>query len=450
MPTRFHGPALRLPLASALPASLLGALSGTLISPPAHASDEKIVTSAGIHLVFRFGERPLEVGLGADVRISKILDYQGICLPRDAWTGVGGYMRATWFFVGSVQVGAGVHLAFETDPGDWVLDTDLGWAWTTSPRGNHHGLELGLSLGNFPFDLAIARVGLGFPDDGPAVSGQLGVGGRVPGVLNEDGGTCVIGRPLRVDGQQRLAAFTFGRPTFHGTRAAANLSPEARTALGRAWLEAARAERASVPAFLALARDLKKTAAPRALVRRAVAAANDERHHARLCEDLVSRSLGSELRTHTPPVPPRHEDHEARLVRLALESWSDGCIGEATAARRAERGLAGMPKSKHPATRAALHQIARDEHQHAELAWSVLEHTLARGGRRVRDAVAAAVHEVNPPSEDEETRGARLTDPRAWRELGRLDHEAVSSCHEAVTSTATRRVRSLLDRHCRG
>lgn len=446
MPTRLHRPALRLPLASALPASLLGALSGTLIAPTAHASDEELVVSAGIHLVFRFGERPVEVGLGADVRISKILDFQGICQPREAWAGVGGYLRATWFFIDAVQVGAGVHLAFETDPGDWVIDTDLGWTWDTSPTGSQHGLELGLSYGKFPIDLAIARVGLAFPDEGPAVSAQLGLGARLPGTFGEAGGGCIIGRPLRVAGEQRLADFTFGQPTHK----AVGLSPETRTALGRAWLEAARAERASVPAFLALARDLKKTDAPRALIRRAVAAATDEHRHARLCEDLVSRSTGSELRTHTPPVPPPNETREARLVRLALESWSDGCVGEATAARRAGRGLAGMPKTKHPATRAALHQIARDEHRHAELAWSVLEHTVTRGGNRVRDAVAAAVHEVSPPSHDEETRGALQTDPRAWRELGRLDHEAVLSCHEEVTNQATRRVRALLDRRLRG
>lgn len=425
--------------------SLVGALSGALISSPAHALDEDLVASPAIHLIFQFGQHPLEVGLGVDLRLTKILDFQGSCLPREAWTGIGGYVRATWFFIDSVQVGAGVHLAFETEASDWVVDTDLGWTWKAAPGGKQHGLELGLSYGKFPIDLALARVGLAFADDGPAVSGQLGLGARAPGTFDKDGGTCIIGRPLRVAGQQRLAPFSLGP----ATRSAEGLAPETRTALGRAWLEAARAERASVPAFIALAHDLARADAPHALIRRAVAAAHDERRHARLCEDLVARSTGSGLRTYTPPLPPQHEDREARFVRLALESWSDGCIGEATAARRAERGFAGMPKTKHPATRAALHQIARDEHRHAELAWSVLEHTLERGGRRVRDAVAAAVREVSPPSEDEETRGARRSDPRAWRALGRLDHEAVLSCHEAVTRDATRRVRALLDRRTR-
>src|SRR6185312_12184135 len=86
-----------------------------------------------------------------------------------------------------------------------------------------------------PFDLGVARVGCGSPPGG----------GRRPAEL------------VRAD--------TTGRE-----------------AVGRWLAEAAQLEAASVPAFEILARELTAHDAPRELVARALAAADDERRHARI------------------------------------------------------------------------------------------------------------------------------------------------------------------------
>ena len=77
---------------------------------------------------------------------------------------------------------------------------------------------------------------------------------------------------------------------------------------------------------------------------------------------------------------------ESGLVRLAVESWLDGCLGEGRAALEAEEAAR---RAHDPAARRIQGMIAQDEARHAELAWQVVDWALARGGRRVQGALRA-------------------------------------------------------------
>src|SRR5439155_16644581 len=82
------------------------------------------------------------------------------------------------------------------------------------------------------------------------------------------------------------------------------------------------------------------------------------------------------------------------LVRLAAESWIDGCLGEGAAARRAGRAAR---LARHDGTRRALVRIERDESRHAELAWDVVRWAVDRGGTDARDAIRDLAARMPPP-----------------------------------------------------
>jgi hypothetical protein len=114
----------------------------------------------------------------------------------------------------------------------------------------------------------------------------------------------------------------------------------------------------------------------------------------------------------------------AGLVRLAVESWVDGCLGEgvAAAAAREEAKLA-----TDATLRAAQTTIATDEAQHAELAWDVLEWALATGQSQVKSALRATA-QAAPTTSTGTTQGfARhgILSSTRYQELASL-HQAES------------------------
>jgi len=157
--------------------------------------------------------------------------------------------------------------------------------------------------------------------------------------------------------------------------------------LASAWLDDARAELASVPAFLRLARELDAVGAPRELRRAALAAADDERFHAAAAFGMASRWRCSALLAAPLSAPPRFDRASlSALTRLAVEAWEDGCLGEGTAALCARRALRCVRDEQAART---LELVAPDEERHAQLSWQVLEWCWKAGGPRVRDAVVA-------------------------------------------------------------
>ena len=71
-------------------------------------------------------------------------------------------------------------------------------------------------------------------------------------------------------------------------------------------------------------------------------------------------------------------------MRLATESWLDGCLAEGMAA---ERALSASRRAIEGGARTAQRAIARDEARHAELGWNILRWATHVGSDDARDAV---------------------------------------------------------------
>ena len=187
-----------------------------------------------------------------------------------------------------------------------------------------------------------------------------------------------------------------------------------RTRIAAHWAAEASAECASIPAFLALARDLRRAGAPASLVRAAQHAAREEATHTRLCTAMASRHAGATIHAITPTVPEAVDaDHAALLERIALESLWDGCVAEGAAAAGARRSAR---RARDGAARDALEVIARDEAGHSALARDILAFCRSTGGRRVRHALGESIERRRAP---EETRLDASTDEPSTMSIDR-------------------------------
>jgi hypothetical protein len=291
-------------------------------------------------------------------------------------------------------------------------------------ESGQHGIHVG-ALNTFSSVFVDAPVRVAIPlSTGPFIpEGSIGIGFHYFPPFGAPASGCTVGRPLRVgDAVVLPPALVVGPGACHSAR----IDRETREALAGAWLADAQTECASIPAFLALARDLEAVGAPAFLIAQALAAAGDEARHTALCSELASSFAGWRITpAEVAPPTPRDADRRSALLRLALESWHDGCLGEGAAAVRAKRALAGTAGS---AAAKALAVIARDEARHAELGWRVLAYCLAEGGRNVRDALAGAIlaPERSPP-EVEMEREVDRTATRSHGRLGRAEAEAAWS-----------------------
>jgi hypothetical protein len=181
-----------------------------------------------------------------------------------------------------------------------------------------------------------------------------------------------------------------GRPVRHGSYVCDGPLPvstgsSAAQLSAAGFARAAQLECAAVSAFLQLALELRQLGAPAALVARALDAARDELRHTQLCERLAGRGLRLSVRSQLPPVHVRsHLTRRELRVRLAEESWLDGCLAEGSAARQA---AAAADCTLDSATHKVLQTVAREEARHAALAWDVLDHCLSREPQAVRAAL---------------------------------------------------------------
>jgi hypothetical protein len=168
-----------------------------------------------------------------------------------------------------------------------------------------------------------------------------------------------------------------------GRRPEGYVDSAARDASIGAWLEeVGRLEAASVPAFERLARELSFHDAPRSLVRRARRAMRDEVVHTRMVAALARRH-GASVR----PARVRRMKERA-LEAIAIENAVEGCVHETLGAIVA---VHQAQAAQDPKLRAAFVRIARDETRHAELAWDVLDWSLARIDPKARDGVGASL-----------------------------------------------------------
>jgi hypothetical protein len=166
-------------------------------------------------------------------------------------------------------------------------------------------------------------------------------------------------------------------------------TPPPPTSVGEYFARCAFLEAASVPAFRRLARELRALGAPEPLVVSAERAARQEVRHARRMTHFARRHGAT-------PARPRVKRMGLRDARsVALENAVEGCVREAYGALvakwQAERVV-------DPELKRALAGIARDEIEHAAIAWQVaawLEPRLCAAERReVDDARRRALAEL--------------------------------------------------------
>ena len=241
-------------------------------------------------------------------------------------------------------------------------------------RGTEPGLVLQAGGEVSALLLLNARGGYAFGRDG-----EFAVGLRFPPLSTSSSCVSTTGRPLRRnDARAPVAGAQWCAPPRDRARD---------DSAARVWTERACLEWASVPAFCELAQQLQASGAPATLIARAREAAADELRHAVLSAETAASLAGAPALGLDPPVTSDRAaaGGGAGVVRLAVESYLDGCIGEATAAAVAAReaDLAG------DADLARMQgTIARDEARHAELAWDILAWTLAVEPKTTRAALA--------------------------------------------------------------
>jgi hypothetical protein len=220
-------------------------------------------------------------------------------------------------------------------------------------------------------------------------SGSMALGARLGPSL----GQCYrTGRPLRRSAHLAPlpVAYLAGGP--HQTSAGVD---ETEAIAARVWAARACAEWASVPAFWELAEQLAVCAAPEELRMRVIEAAEQEIGHG-LCAARFAASLAkTELGLEPPVLVPREPAvGRAGLERLALESWSDGCVGEGVAAARA---AAEAEAAEVPAIRSGQRVVAAEEGRHAELAWDILAWTLAVADSDTRSSILRSIDQAGIP-----------------------------------------------------
>lgn len=219
---------------------------------------------------------------------------------------------------------------------------------------------------------------------------------------------CAIGRPFLVDGAERLAS-----TERRGDWAAAELGPDlsgldlsTRARLARYWTQIGRMEHASIAAFARFALQLLSLGAPPELLGRTHSAMADETRHARLAFSLAS-AYGA------APVGPGPLAIDGALSDASVEAVLstvilEGCVGETVAAMEAREALEQV---RDPALRFVLAEIARDESEHALLAWRTVTWMLEAFGERASGLVERVMSELasqracsggEPPSSEDE------------------------------------------------
>ena len=194
------------------------------------------------------------------------------------------------------------------------------------------------------------------------------------------------GRPFVLEGKPLQARETESDGWARGPEPEhARLTDLQRARLAAFWTENGLAEHSSVAGFARFTLDLCAHGAPAELVQRALVAAVEETHHARLCFGLASayagRSVGPGSMEMNGAAPVARS-----LLELAVTTAREGAVGETLSALIAGEMLV---RATDPAVREVLGHITRDEGRHAELAWATLRWAIEVGGEEVRAAVAA-------------------------------------------------------------
>jgi hypothetical protein len=206
------------------------------------------------------------------------------------------------------------------------------------------------------------------------------------------------GRPLRVRGRQVITRAGPGNGASGWTKpiALAPVEEHARRTLAEVWTLEARGEHAAVAAFAKTSLELMALGAPPDLIVRTSRAAIQEVEHARLCFAVASAYSGEIIEP--AALPEALAGDTPDLLRLARESLLDGCLREGLASQIADLGA---DRARDPQIVRVLRVQAKEETQHAELSWAIVDWAIERGGDSMRRSLLAAVDKMEFPRCDD-------------------------------------------------
>lgn len=306
--------------------------------------------NVGMYVGFAWGGTGPELLAGADLRYGEATSAFARAEVRGAFS----WMRRYRFMAGAQVV---------LDGGAAV---EVGAAWTTAATRHP-------PPGWIPTPRALAEASFGAfasastwdPNVALALTGHVPVSGEArnwdvsgAGFLVLPGKLCLgSGRALRCGDLVVLPDGWLVAP-----------DDEERAAHVATWAKNARAEAASVPAFVRMARELAILGAPDGLVRAARRAADEEARHVEYACAIAGAPVGVLGLPAAAAAPRFAAASPDALALIAREAWTDGVIGEGRAAAEAE-ALAARATGD---DRDRLRAIARDEAGHAALAADVL------------------------------------------------------------------------------
>lgn len=387
------------------------ALAGRLLFPSPALADPVPVFGGGLYLSFSFGEK-VGIGYGIEGYGTLLLAGTESC-GTPARAAVGPLLRLGTVNLELPRLSLSVAGGAELDDDARVALVGEGGVIYRFGSRSRLGFHVGVGPQMAFFHPFIhADVGLDEYAAGLAVRSSTLFG-------EPRSGRCVAGRVLR-DARGAIV---------HAARLV-SADPAV-----RAWADDAEEECTSILAFAELAEQLALADAPPSLIARAIAAGEEEIGHARGCAAMVERLTGQ-------PFAPRAPHHARRtpiaghgaLARLAVESWTDGCLGEGAAAGWATAAAARAARTGTPGAR-LQHTIAEEESSHAALAWDVLAWAAQAGGDDVRHALWEARDTAPQLRDDEDDADARTA---------RLDARARASILDAHVSASRARLAAVL------
>lgn len=265
---------------------------------------------------------------------------------------------------------------------------------------------------------------------------------------------CIGGRPFGTSDAPVVAACSTGPDWLAPSVARTIINGDAdhelcagqREALAAAWIRDGLYEHASIASFARFGAELLALGAPARLVAASSAAARDEVRHAQLCFGLAARFAAAPPRPAGLPLPTQLTQRNGDPAATALAVFEDGCLNESVAACMAADAAEAC---RDPATRATLEEIARDEAEHARLAWATLRWLLDGYGEAVAGPLRRRVAQLRVPSTRPSNAGeaGELDDLGAWGRLpaarqreveGRVIAELVAPLAQRMVEAADR------------
>jgi hypothetical protein len=168
------------------------------------------------------------------------------------------------------------------------------------------------------------------------------------------------------------------------------LEPGLRARLVDEWTLAARFEHASIASFNKFSLELLALGAPADLVAAANLAALQEVEHARASFALASAYAGHGIGPGPLPIAGL-ERASVELQAATLAAVREGCVEETLAAAEAAHAA---ERATIPAVRWVLGRVAREEREHAALAYRFVSWACGIGGPAVRAAAEQAFRET--------------------------------------------------------